>query len=227
MRSGPETRVLLRKLGVSYVTSPTGSRQWREVRMSRPGSSVMIAESSVATVVHSMDGTFCQGGGHAGTEDLGASAQSQTRGKGAYHTGGRVRARRDRTCPRRQTRRAIHEAGDRDRPVEGSACRCQTEAAEERTGLRADSQERCACLPCRSERKSPEAVGEAVARGEASARAGTPARRDPRSALQAGPLGCLAPSSTARIRMIQLGNLGTGNWKLETGNWKECALTAV
>src|SRR5687768_5856495 len=60
---------------------------------------------------------------YAGEENNRAGAKSQAGGKGPYNSGGRIRARRDGTYTRRQTRRTLARAGHCHRSVEGAARR--------------------------------------------------------------------------------------------------------
>jgi hypothetical protein len=58
---------------------------------------------------------------YARERDCCACSTGQARGEGAVDTGWRIRSRRNPSCPRRETRRALHETGDCDRTVEGAA----------------------------------------------------------------------------------------------------------
>jgi hypothetical protein len=60
---------------------------------------------------------------HARKTNDETSARGQACGEGCVDAGGRVRARRNPPRPRRQARRAIVEAGDRDRSLQGAAGR--------------------------------------------------------------------------------------------------------
>src|SRR5579872_3498470 len=62
---------------------------------------------------------------HAGERDSGQSEGGRPRGKVAEHPGGRVRSRRNTPHSRRQTRRGIYQASDRNWFIEGTPCRCE------------------------------------------------------------------------------------------------------
>src|SRR5262249_47697317 len=67
-----------------------------------------------------------------GKENTIARSRGEARGQIAIDPSGRVRSRGNRARSKGQARRAIDQAGDRDRPVEGAPCRGAAPAEEER-----------------------------------------------------------------------------------------------
>src|SRR5205085_6931666 len=77
------------------------------------------------------------GGADARERNDQTRAGGQARWKGAVHTGRRVRAGGDASRTRGQARRALEQAGDRDRAVQGAALRRQAGPTQEGSGLEA------------------------------------------------------------------------------------------
>src|SRR3569623_1404767 len=72
------------------------------------------------------------GGLYAGKEDCRAGAQGRARRKVAFHTGWRIRSRRDRARAGGKARRAERETGDCDWALQSTARGSEAAAAEER-----------------------------------------------------------------------------------------------
>ena len=110
--------------------------------------------------------------GHAEKESHRASARGRARRKGGNHAGRRVHPRGDAPHPGRQARRAVGQAGDRDRPFQGEARRRAARATREGRGLGQDPHAGCA-RPCECERGAvaaapqPETLARNAARPEA------------------------------------------------------------
>jgi len=87
---------------------------------------------------------------HANTDHTQATTVCSPSWKGAFHAGRRVRARRDRTHPRRQARRAVDQTGDRDRALEGARGGSQAASTQEGDDIRAHAPRGAASCQARS-----------------------------------------------------------------------------
>jgi hypothetical protein len=124
------------------------------------------------------------GGHHAGEGNVRAGGPGQAPGQGADDAGRRVRARGDGACSAGQTRRALDQAGDRHRLVEGSSCWGETSAPS--AWLKSQDQTKCRVRqPCRQ--TAPTAIGHAIARHQAGAQARRSPRRLTKVAGTSGP----------------------------------------
>src|SRR5436189_6036598 len=94
---------------------------------------------------------------HAREGNVAPGPSRQARGEGPVEPGWRVRARGDAPHPRGQAWRPLDEAGDRDRPVEGTPCRRRPEGTRQGQDVRAHATKRAGRPAPRSE--ETEAVG--------------------------------------------------------------------
>jgi len=188
----PEDRATIREFPDGVRAHPE-SPSWSSVLPTPEGSLLRArCDCVVAAAVHDCSLGNLRRIRNAGTTDRGARTQGPPRRQGAVYTGGGVRAWGDRAHPRREARRAIDEAGDCHRALEGQARRRAFEAAAEGTGVGSHEEECREGLPRRPERSSPCSFDNARAGGKTTAEARAAAGGVSRRALETGTILCQA-----------------------------------
>ena len=154
-----------------------------------------------------MDGARTRRLDDARPKDSRTRQARQTRRQITEHAGRRVRPRGNGSHPRRQARRTLDGAGDRDWPFESTARRCEAASAEEGHDIGEDAQGGQACVRSRPQQRGAEeaSISEALARGHESVASRRPQCGVEERALEARTLG---GAQTQRDEQIRLGAQG-------------------